>query len=70
MNQQLPFDISNAVDVTCDECGGNIFENVFKVKRMSAMLSPNGEEFIIPIQLFACKHCGHINEDMIPDELK
>jgi hypothetical protein len=70
MNQQLPFDITNASEVTCDECSSDIFENVYRIKRMSAMLSPNGEEFIIPIQLFACKKCGHINESMIPDELK
>jgi hypothetical protein len=30
---------------------------------MSALLSPHGKETMIPMQVFACAKCGHINND-------
>ena len=36
--------------------------------KVSALVSPTGKETVLPIQLFACAHCNHINEDMLPVE--
>ena len=38
------------------------------MRKMSALLSPHGQETMIPMQVFACAKCGHINEDFLPKE--
>ena len=30
---------------------------------MSALLSPSGQESIIPAAVFACEKCGHVNKE-------
>ncbi len=61
-------DLMNARDLTCDECGGRVFNNVFVIKQVSALLSPNGREVNAPIPTFACFKCGHVNKDFLPPE--
>ncbi len=59
-------DLSNASDVTCDNCGNYTFVPVMMMKRLSAILSPTGQEAVIPIQSFACNACGWINKEFLP----
>jgi len=30
---------------------------------MSALVSPSGQETIIPMAVFACEKCGHVNKE-------
>lgn len=61
-------DLANAKDLTCDECGGRVFNNVFVIKHISALASPNGREINAPIPTFACVSCKHINKSFLPPE--
>ena len=38
------------------------------MRKLSALLSPTGQEAMIPIQVFACAKCGHINKGFLPKE--
>tara|TARA_R100001015_G_C4466317_1_gene51500 strand:- start:65 stop:298 length:234 start_codon:yes stop_codon:yes gene_type:complete len=60
---QMNVDISQTTPVFCEECKHDVFIPSFKMRRMSALLSPHGKETMIPMQVFACAKCGHINED-------
>ena len=42
------------------------FIQVYKMRTLSALLSPTGQETKIPLQLFACHKCGHINKTFLP----
>ena len=33
------------------------------LKKLSALMSPTGQEAIIPVAAFACQSCGHINKE-------
>jgi hypothetical protein len=66
--QQVNVDLSDAQDVKCTECEHDIFIPVFFIKKISAILSPNGQEVIAPIQVFGCNKCGHVNEEFMPRE--
>ena len=33
------------------------------MRKLSALLSPHGKETMMPVQVFACAKCGHINDD-------
>ena len=52
--------------VTCDKCDNDAFAPAFLLRKVSALVSPSGKETGVPIQLFSCNSCGHINEDMMP----
>jgi DNA-directed RNA polymerase subunit RPC12/RpoP len=66
MNREQPglqVDMSQTTAVICESCGHDTFIPAFKMRRMSALLSPHGKETMIPMQVFACAKCGHINND-------
>lgn len=64
------FDLSTAETVTCDSCQGTYFESAFVIKRVGAKGSPTGQAGVIPIPVFVCKSCGHINSEFVPTEEK
>jgi len=53
--------INNAEVLSCDECKNESFIPVFQIRRISPLVSPNGQEVLAPIQTFACNKCNHIN---------
>ena len=55
-------------DIVCENCEGQIFREACMFKRLSALLSPTGEETMIPIKTFACAECNHINPAFLPKE--
>ena len=67
LQQQMSVDFSQATDIVCDECGHNHFNVVHILKSFSALLSPNGQEMVVPVQAFACTKCGHVNKDFLPE---
>ena len=68
LNSQIADSLKNADDVKCEECGGQYFSTVFAIKHLSALISPVGKELNIPLQLFRCADCGHVNKDFLKEE--
>jgi len=68
LNQQIAAQLKNAEEAQCDECSCTRFKPVFIIKRLSALLSPTGDEMNIPIQLFQCAECNYINKEWLPNE--
>jgi len=66
--QQMNIDFSQTTEITCDKCNHDVFTQVLKMRKLSALLSPSGQETMIPIQAFACAKCGHINASFLPKE--
>ena len=65
---QVNVDISQADDAKCDKCGHDVFVPVFLIKKVSAIMSPNGQEIIAPVQVFGCNNCGNVNDEFMPRE--
>ena len=66
MNREQPglnVDFSQTTAGTCEACSNDTFIQVYKMRKLSALLSPTGKPTMIPIQVFACHKCGHINEE-------
>mgnify|MGYP003647235005 CR=1 FL=1 len=61
--------ISQAETITCEGCDHHTFDSVFVIKKISALISPNGQEAHVPIQAFACSKCNHINQPFLPKEV-
>jgi len=66
--QQVQVNPNDLEDIVCDECGSQCFEPTFLFKKLSAILSPTGQETVIPMQIYRCADCGHINEMFLPKQ--
>ena len=56
-------DLSKATPMECEECQGKTFKQTLMLHKMSALVSPSGQESIIPAAVFACEKCDHVNEE-------
>ena len=63
---QVEVDLSEAETLKCDECGNYTFIQSFFLKRISPIVSPTGQEAIVPIQAFACGNCGKVPDKFMP----
>ena len=53
-------DLSKAETVKCESCGNYSFIQSYFIKKISAIMSPNGQEAIVPVQVFSCGNCGEV----------
>ena len=61
MQEQIDF--SKTTQIQCDSCEGSTFKQSLLLRKMSALASPSGQETIIPMAVFACEKCGHVNKE-------
>ena len=62
MEEQIDF--SKTTQIQCESCGGSTFKQTLLLRKMSALVAPGGQETIIPMQVFACEKCGHVNKEI------
>ena len=53
-------DLSKADTLQCEECDNYLFITSYVIKRVSAILSPSGQEGLVPIQVYSCGNCGTV----------
>ena len=63
-------DLTHAKTVSCDNCECKAFKQTMMLKKLSSLMSPTGEEAIIPVGVFACEACGHVNKEFSEAEIK
>ena len=56
-------DMSQTTPVKCDACENQTFKQTLLIRKLSALVSPSGQETVIPIGVFACEKCGHVNTE-------
>ena len=56
-------DLTHAETMECDDCACKAFKQTVMLRKMSAIVSPNGKETIIPVGVFACESCNHVNAE-------
>ena len=65
MQQTININLKDAQDVKCTECEGEVFVHAFLIKKISALVSPTGQEVLAPVQVFQCSNCQHINKEFL-----
>ena len=65
--QQVKVDLSQAETMKCEYCGNYIFIKGSIIKRLSALMSPTGEEALVPIEIYSCGNCGKVPKTMLGD---
>ena len=57
---QQEIDINDTETIVCDECGNATFIQCFFLRRISPLMSPTGQEAMVPIQVYSCGNCGKV----------
>ncbi len=57
---QVKVDLTDAETMTCMKCDNKIFIQGYVIKKISAIISPTGQEVIAPVQVFNCGNCGEL----------
>ena len=60
---QQTIDMSQTTSVKCEKCENSTFKQTLLIRKMSALVSPSGQETVIPVAVFACEKCGHVNAE-------
>ena len=67
MQVKIPLD--KTTGVTCEECGANAFQEALMLRKVSRFLTGDAQDGVMPIAIFACVKCGHVNQEFYPKEL-
>ena len=68
-NSQQQIDISKTSEIKCEVCLNDTFEQTLMLRKLSALVSPTNQETIVPMAVFACQKCGHVNIEFRQNEL-
>ena len=63
-------DLTHAKTLECEECGCKGFKQTLMLKKLSALISPSGQEAMVPVAVFACEKCSHINKEFLEADIK
>ncbi len=62
---QVKVDLAQTETMKCEYCDNYLFISSTIIKRLSAILSPTGEETLIPIDVYSCGNCGRVPKTML-----
>ena len=62
---QVKVDISKADTIKCEYCGNYLFIQSTILKKLSALVSPTGQEALIPVDVYSGGNCGRGPKDML-----
>ncbi len=63
--QQVQVDLRDAETIKCEDCNNYLWIQSFVLKRLSALVSPSGQEALVPIQVYSCGNCGKVADGML-----
>ena len=58
--QVVQVDLTKADTIKCEDCGNYLFITANVIKRISPILSPTGQEALVPVQVYSCGNCGKV----------
>jgi uncharacterized Zn finger protein len=67
---KLNVSLDKTVAMTCDECGHEVFQEGMMLRKVSKFLTGNPQDGLVPIPVFQCTKCGHVNQEFLPKELQ
>ena len=63
---QKQININDTESLKCDDCSNYLFIKSYFIRRISPIVSPTGQEALVPIEVFSCGNCGKVPESMMP----
>jgi DNA-directed RNA polymerase subunit RPC12/RpoP len=67
---QLNISLDKTTGMACDKCGNEVFIEGRMLRKASRFLTGTAQDAVIPISVFACSKCGHVNDEFLPVQLR
>jgi len=64
--QQFNIPLNDTKEVKCEKCESDRFVQQFFLRKVSRFATGMMEDGMIPMPVFACASCGHINKEFLP----
>jgi uncharacterized Zn finger protein len=73
-HQQQPQQVTlemmkDATELLCEECGHDTFTEVIKLRKIDKSKTGQEKDTLVPVPMFACKKCGHVNKEFEIDNM-
>ncbi len=73
MNQEqvkMNIDLKKTTAIVCDKCEAGVFIEGLMLRKANKFLVGTQQDALIPLPVFSCLACGHVNEEFLPEPLK
>lgn len=66
--QMIMKHLKDSTGVKCEKCENQKFIENYVIRKISKLLVGSTTDIVVPVPVFVCSTCGHINEDFKPKE--
>ena len=63
---KMNISLEDTTEITCDACGSAIFHEAVVLRSISRFITGTAQDGMMPIPVFACDKCGHVNDQFMP----
>ena len=60
--------LKDTTAITCEECEYNVFQEGVLLRKISRFVTGTSQDALMPIPVFTCIKCGHVNEEFMPKD--
>lgn len=65
-NLQMNVNLQDTAEIKCDKCEHTVFNQSFFLRSVSRFITGGPQDSVIPMAVFACAKCGHVNDMFVP----
>lgn len=69
-NLKLNVSLDKTFAIVCEKCENQTFTEAVILRKVSRFLTGQPQDGLVPIPVFCCTSCGHVNDEFLPAELK
>ena len=60
--------LKDTTAIACEECQNEVFKEGVLLRKVSRFVTGTSQDALMPIPVFACAKCGHVNADFMPKD--
>lgn len=65
---KMNINLEDTTEITCDKCGSATFHEAVLLRSISRFITGTAQDGMMPIPVFACNKCGHVNDRFLPQQ--
>jgi hypothetical protein len=62
--------LKDTLPIVCEECENSVFTEGVLLRKISRFVTGTAQDALMPVPVFACSKCGHVNEEFMPKDKK
>lgn len=60
--------LKDTTPISCDECQNEVFIEGVILRKVSRFVTGTAQDAVMPIPVFTCSKCGHVNDHFMPKD--